>query len=1104
MAGYGILVNGNTYFAGTHQGTNFEGYDEYLAHVTVAAGDQLQLCDDESNAQWVVDLNPFSVTGFTKGASTYTASVSGCYDFYIQLMYNADRLYIGNGSNCGAGEPYQATPACVPQYGLLVDGQYVPGTHNAAQTEWTEYMILGLSLTAGQTVQIYDTCTQAAWVIPTFAETSYTFTVDNDHYVVSETGTYDFYIKFIYEADEIYVSKEGMYRGAVPSRCSDVLLQGFYYDSYEVDSGHPGTLTYGDTKWKTLLAQAGEIGAYFDLIWLPPSGLASGTGYHPRQYANQNSDWGSRTDLQNLISALHNSGTKVVADIVINHAEGLTTWCDMAVEDFGEYGRFEPDGSYITSNDEVNLNPDAEDCFGYSASSRADDGANWEGARDWAHDNPAVQEMFKAYLLWMKNVIGYDGWRYDKGDGYNNWHMDNYNNASEPYIAFEEYYDGNAENVKNAIRAANMNMMAFDFPAKFDAINPIAGWNYVGRRGLIGLDDTGSDYWKRHAITWVENHDMFMREDNELEFGGRGQSMTPVMKYRVLGANAFILSMPGIPCIFYPHWVQYKEELKQMINARHLAGVHNESEVRDEYWDNNNSGYQATIVGTNGYLILCLGTKTGQTFDGFTKVASGSNTYNDNGTMHNESYEMWVLATNPVAPGLIVTPSATFEDLEAGIKVGIQAVGGSGPAVIYYTTDGSDPTTASAVYTDSLTFTQTTTLRVMAACGTAQSAVQEYTYTYREPLQRGIRVRFLKPEEWEKVYLYSWIPGVDEQGNATSENIMGAYPGQRIYQDVDGWFAYEFDASLATVHFCINSGDDCGGVNVRSNDLEINYDACYGWRAGKELESSEEIILPCDTALNPDFDIVISPESGFFRNTTEGQQVTISVVGKHNASIYYTLDGSEPTTASPLNALETVTFDVHETTTVRAMAYSASDKQQTDVASATYTYKAPQTGAITVQYIKPAEWEDLYLYAFTRVKVGNKNRDTAYPLNGDNNNKKWPGMKWTTKNGEWYTFTFPDDVSEIYVIFTEGNQKPQTQDIYLAENACYVWNADCRKAVISPNCDGQTDDPIEGIEDILTNALPDFTQPMYNVLGQPVRADYRGIVLQNGHKYLLR
>ena len=113
-------------------------------------------------------------------------------------------------------------------------------------------------------------------------------------------------------------------------------------------------------------------------------------------------------------------------------------------------------------------------------------------------------------------------------------------------------------------------------------------------------------------------------------------------------------------------------------------------------------------------------------------------------------------------------------------------------------------------------------------------------------------------------------------------------------------------------------------------------------------------------------------------------------------------------------------------------------------------------------------------------------------------------MKWTTKNGEWYTFTFPDDVSEIYVIFTEGNQKPQTQDIYLAENACYVWNADCRKAVISPNCDGQTDDPIEGIEDILTNALPDFTQPMYNVLGQPVRADYRGIVLQNGHKYLLR
>lgn len=858
---------------------------------------------------------------------------------------------------------------------------------------------------------------------------------------------------------------------AVPSECGDVLLQGFYYDSYEVDPHHNGTAEYGDTKWKTLLAQSGEIGAYFDLIWLPPSGYASGVGYHPKQYSNQNSDWGSRTDLEKLIAAFHNSGTKVVADIVINHAEAMTGWCDMATEDFGEYGVFEPGPSFITSNDEVN-NPAnnvdtlAGDCWGYSAASRADDGANWDAARDWAHDNPEVQEMFKAYLKWMKNVMKYDGWRYDKGDGYSNWHMDNYNKASEPYIAFEEYYDGNAENIKNAIRAGNMNMMAFDFPAKFDAINPIAGWNYVGRRGLIGKDGTGSDYWKKHAVTWVENHDMFLRDDNDLEFGGRNNSMTPAMKYRVLGANAFILSMPGVPCVFYPHWYKYKDEIKAMINARHLAGVHSESEVKDEQWDNDgtrNTGYQATIVGKNGWLILCLGTKTGGNFDGYTKVASGYHTFN---SQINESYEMWVNATGDVAPRLIVTPSGFFEDSIAGIAVTAEAVGGSGAATIYYTTDGTNPTTGSSVYTTPLNFKETTTLKVMAVCGTAQSKVQEYTYTYREPLQRGIRVRFNKPDEWAKAYIYAWKEIITAT-DTTSEFLLGAYPGQRLYMDKDGWYSYEFSNDLKSVKFQLSTGNDCGITEVKSNDLEANYDVCYGWRAGQAGTGKEEVELDCETELHPSFDLVITPETDFFRDQNEGVEVKIYAVGAPNAMIYYTTDGKDPTTASA-SAQGEVTFTVKATTTVKAYAVYGQDR--TPTRTETYSYKAPQQGAITVQYMKPKEWTDLYLYAFTRKKISGKVIDTPYPLDGNAANKKWPGMKWTTKEGGWYTYTMPADIQEIYVIFTEGKDKLQTQDIFLYETTCYLWNPDCKKAVVDANCDGVIE---EGIEDIIDASKKD-------------------------------
>lgn len=103
MAGsYGILVNGTTYFAGEPAG-EFEGFQQYLAHVQVKSGDFCQLCDAENRAVWAVDLNQASVAGFTRNGNQYSVSVDGCYDFYIKLKYEQDELYIGPGSDCGEG-----------------------------------------------------------------------------------------------------------------------------------------------------------------------------------------------------------------------------------------------------------------------------------------------------------------------------------------------------------------------------------------------------------------------------------------------------------------------------------------------------------------------------------------------------------------------------------------------------------------------------------------------------------------------------------------------------------------------------------------------------------------------------------------------------------------------------------------------------------------------------------------------------------------------------------------------------------------------------------------------------------------------------------------
>src|SRR5207245_3836624 len=54
-------------------------------------------------------------------------------------------------------------------------------------------------------------------------------------------------------------------------------------------------------------------------------------------------------------------------------------------------------------------------------------------------------------------------------------------------------------------------------------------------------------------------------------------------------------------------------------------------------------------------------------------------------------------------------------------------------ATIYYTTNGSTPTTSSAVYSGALTFTQTTTLKAMAAAnGMTNRGGASATYTIQQ------------------------------------------------------------------------------------------------------------------------------------------------------------------------------------------------------------------------------------------------------------------------------------------------------------------------------------------------------------------------------------
>jgi len=520
---YGILVNGKMYFAATYEGSDpyGQGFEQYLSHVQLNAGDYCQLYDAESEAAWAVDLDASSDKGFTRNGDRYNVSVTGCYDFYIKLKYQSDQLYIGPGSDCSAG-------------------------------------------------------------------------VD------------------ITEEEPVYAS-------AVPEQCADVMLQAFYWDSYQ-DKG------YGRTKWIDYLnanngTSAEEIGKWFDLVWLPPmSKSTGGTGYMPLNYSDLDSDWGTTAKLKQLIGVLHENGAKVVADIVINHAGNRSSWCDFNSYNFGKYGTFYPDASYICKTDEVNTTSSAGSCQG-KATGAKDDGygsdANFDGGRDWDHTNPEVQAMFNAYLKWLRNTIKIDGFRYDYCKGYHNSHINDYNKEANAYFSVMEYWDGNPDVLVSRLNDAEWNTTAFDFNMKYDAFNNgIAQDNYCALKG-VGLQGKGKS---RYAVTFLDNHDTFQRDNSE--FCGLGNSMNNPGK--VLQCYAYLLSMPGIPCVFFPHWVSFKDEIKAMINARYKTKVHSESAVSDEC---GNGYYKATVTGKNGEIRVLIGPKSGydNTPAGYRLAVKGDN-----------------------------------------------------------------------------------------------------------------------------------------------------------------------------------------------------------------------------------------------------------------------------------------------------------------------------------------------------------------------------------------------------------------------------------------------------------------------------------------------
>lgn len=399
-----------------------------------------------------------------------------------------------------------------------------------------------------------------------------------------------------------------------PEASEDIMLQGFYWDSQKV------------TGWTQLTDLSSEIGQSFTCVWLPPSASpewggdvvgGQNVGYHPREWSNQNSCWGTAESLKTLIHSLHLHGVKVIADVVVNHRAGATGWGDFTRDDFGAYGSYQLTSDHICNNDEMNTDASSGSWYGLAKGAR-DTGENWGGARDLDHTSSYVQEDCKAYLNWMKGEYGYDGWRYDFCKGFSGEYVGLYNQASTPYISVGEYWDGSYDAVAAWIDKTGKQSMAFDFPMKYAALNNgLAKGDYSA---MSWIEDNTTwrpagmihhHKYNRYSVTFVDNHDSY--KDGNKYLGNIGQ------------AYAFILSAPGVPCVFWVHWRGLRQVIDKQIAARKLAGIHSQSDcevkVRSSY-------YESQTIGKYGTLICRIGANAPTTPPaGYTEVCGVSKSW---------------------------------------------------------------------------------------------------------------------------------------------------------------------------------------------------------------------------------------------------------------------------------------------------------------------------------------------------------------------------------------------------------------------------------------------------------------------------------------------
>lgn len=391
-----------------------------------------------------------------------------------------------------------------------------------------------------------------------------------------------------------------------------------YYQWYLPNNGSLWDKLSGDAK---NLADTG-----FTAVWLPPAYKnmnQNSVGYEPydlydlgefNQKNTTRTKYGTLSQYTNAITACHNNGIDVYADVVLNHKSGA----DYS-ENVSAYEVYNDNRLYKVTGNTVNINAWTKFTFpgrGTKYSSFKWDASCFDGVDDYGKvylfankswdsnvstenhnydylmgadidfDNQAVVKELKSWGIWYTNKCNLDGFRLDavkhiKSTFYSDWLNTVRSSTGKEMFTVGEYWSSDINALKNYLYETGYTMSLFDVPLHYNFKSAADSNGYYDLRYLFSNTLVSDNPVK--AVTFVDNHDT-----------QPGQSLqSSVGEWFKMSAYTAILTREGgYPCVFYGDYYgvsgsgtylkAFKNEIDKVMYARKKCAYGTQHDYLDD------------------------------------------------------------------------------------------------------------------------------------------------------------------------------------------------------------------------------------------------------------------------------------------------------------------------------------------------------------------------------------------------------------------------------------------------------------------------------------------------------------------------------------------